>query len=190
VSLSAAVLDALADAGVSREQIIAAVKADIAERDAETAARLEAKRDSNRERQRRKRTKDNALSRDVTPVTRDSRDAPPKEVSKPPVPICSNEQKAPSDLPDWLPAEPWREFVEMRKTMGKRAPFTQAARRNILAKLDKLRGEGHDPAELLAEAVTRGWRGVFAPEGKPAQRGTGPPGNYLDFAIGQKAAAQ
>lgn len=74
MSLSAAVLDALAASGVSREQIIAAVKADIAEREAEDAARREAKKQGNRERQQRKRAKSNAPSRDVTRVTRDSRD--------------------------------------------------------------------------------------------------------------------
>ena len=72
MSLSVAVLDALMAAGATREQIVAAVKADIAEREAIEAARMESKRAGNRERQQRKRAKD----ADVTAVTRDNCDEP------------------------------------------------------------------------------------------------------------------
>jgi hypothetical protein len=79
VSLSAAVLKALADAGASREQLLAAMTADIAEREAEEAAKLEAKRQGSRDRQQRKRERDrNAESRVTAVTTRDARDTPPK----------------------------------------------------------------------------------------------------------------
>lgn len=137
------------------------------------------------ERQKRCRANKRANGHTVT-VTRD---APPKEKkSNPPEPICSNEQTAQEELPNWLPAKPWTEFVEMRRSMGKRAPFTDAAQRNIIAKLGKLRSEGHDPTDLLTEAVSRGWRGVFAPEAKP-KPGRDPP-SYLDHLIENQAESR
>lgn len=77
MSLSAAIIDALITSGATREQLAAAVKADIAEREAAELARLEAQKEGNRDRQRRKRERDShAMSRDVTEVTRDARDTP------------------------------------------------------------------------------------------------------------------
>lgn len=103
MSLSAAILDALADAGATREQIIAAMKADIAERAATEAARIEAQKEGNRDRQRRKRERDNAKSRDVTDVTRDARDTLPndKDILTPPVPpqVISDEITPPIENP-------------------------------------------------------------------------------------------
>jgi hypothetical protein len=162
--MNAATIELLLSKGLSGEDIL------------DVARAMEVKADrTNAERQARHRAK----KRNAVTVTGDT---PPKErKSNPPEPICSNEQTNPNELPTWLPAKPWREFVEMRRSMGKRAPFTDAAQRNIIAKLGKLRGEGHDPADLLTEAVSRGWRGVFAPEVRP-KPGRDPP-SYLDHLI-------
>lgn len=84
MSLSVAVIDALLASGATREQIAAAVKADIAEREAVEAEKLEKRRQGNRERQQRRRAKSNAESR-VTAVTeRDERDPPKEYISNPP----------------------------------------------------------------------------------------------------------
>lgn len=83
---------------------------------------------------------------------------------KPPTPPQSS-----IDLPDWLPAEPWSEFVEMRRQKGKRAPFTVAAAKGIVAELAKLRDSGQDPAEVLRQSVVNGWSGVFPLRGGHAQ---------------------
>lgn len=69
--------------------------------------------------------------------------------------------------PDWVPAEPWANFVLHRKAM-RGVPFTDAARDGVIAELRKLSDAGHDPAELLATAVTRGWRTVFPPRANAA----------------------
>ena len=71
------------------------------------------------------------------------------------------------DLPDWMPIEPWADFVAMRRAKGKRAPFTVAAAKGIVVELGKLRDSGHDPGEVLRASVVNGWSGVFAP--KPGQ---------------------
>jgi uncharacterized protein YdaU (DUF1376 family) len=68
--------------------------------------------------------------------------------------------------PEWVPAEPWAEFVAMRKAM-RNVPFTGAAARGVVGELDKFRQQGHDPAELLRTAVTSGWRTVYAPKTQP-----------------------
>ncbi len=101
MSLSAAIIDALLATGATREQIAAAMKADIAEREAQEAARTEAQREGNRARQQRKRLRDNGVSRDVTDVTRDARDTPPNDIySNPPVtPLdISNEISPPTEI--------------------------------------------------------------------------------------------
>lgn len=65
------------------------------------------------------------------------------------------------DPPDWLDAETWAAFVEMRKAKGQRAPLTTRAQQMIVAKLNRLRADGHDPNACLAESVMNGWSGVF-----------------------------
>lgn len=76
-------------------------------------------------------------------------------------------------LPDWVPADPWLAFVRMRRATPKVA-FTDDAAKRVIAKIDKLRGEGHCPVKLLDKAIERGWRTVFpdddtkAAYGKPA----------------------
>ena len=70
--------------------------------------------------------------------------------------------KTPSvEIPDWVPGEPWQAFVDMRRAKGKRAPFTVAAAKGVLASLGKLRDQGHDPAEVLQQSVVNGWSDVY-----------------------------
>lgn len=158
MTFNAAALKLMADKGLSAHDIAEIAAANETRRDPTAADRMARMREKQR----------NGVTRNVTRT-------PPKEnKSNPPVPICSSEQTT----PDWLPEKPWHDFVEMRRSMGKRAPFTPAAERNIIAKLEKLKAEGHDPAELLSEAVARGWRGIFAPE----RKATGPP-SFLDHLV-------
>lgn len=65
-------------------------------------------------------------------------------------------------LPDWIPADAWEGFVEMRKKM--RAPLTNRAVTLVLGKLEKLRAQGHNPATLLDEAVEHSWKSVYPPK--------------------------
>lgn len=70
-------------------------------------------------------------------------------------------------LPDWLPAEAWSAWLEVRAK--NRAPNTPAALRLALKELAILKASGQDPQAVLERATTRGWRGLFAIEGgKPA----------------------
>lgn len=80
------------------------------------------------------------------------------EKPKPPTPLVA---VAPFVLPEWVPTEPFNGLVEARKKS--RNPMTPRAKQLLVAKLDALRGEGHDPGALLDTATERGWRTVFAP---------------------------
>lgn len=79
--------------------------------------------------------------------------------------------------PSWIDREAWDAFVEMRKEKGKRAPFTQKAKERVIIMLDRLRKQGHPPAEVLWQSVMNGWSGVFpvknmemlAPESVPSK---------------------
>lgn len=63
------------------------------------------------------------------------------------------------ELPAWVPAEAWAAFLEMRKKL--RAPMTAASIDRTVAQLEKLKADGHDPAEVLMQSVQNAWRGVF-----------------------------
>ena len=57
--------------------------------------------------------------------------------------------------------EAWAAFVDMRKAKGKRAPFTDLARKRILFELRRMQADGQDIDEVLWTSVTNGWSGVF-----------------------------
>ena len=58
-------------------------------------------------------------------------------------------------------SEAWAAFVDMRKAKGKRAPFTDLARKRILFELRRMQADGQDIDEVLWTSVTNGWSGVF-----------------------------
>jgi hypothetical protein len=62
-------------------------------------------------------------------------------------------------LPDWMPLENWRGFAEMRQRM--KAALTPRAIAIAIKKLDALRAQGNDPAEVLDQSVVNGWKGIF-----------------------------
>ena len=63
-------------------------------------------------------------------------------------------------LPDWIPAEAWAGYVEMRKKIKK--PMTDRAVTLAINTLDKLRAEGNDPGAVLDQSTLNAWQGVFA----------------------------
>jgi len=67
-------------------------------------------------------------------------------------------------LPDWLAphAVAWGQFEENRWAKHPRAPYTLAAQRGILAKLEKLHDDGQNLHEVLMASVRNSWTDVFA----------------------------
>lgn len=83
-----------------------------------------------------------------------------------------------SSLPDWLPEEAWRDFVAHRKAL--KAPVTELSKKRLLATLEKLRAEGHDPVEVIDQSIATGkWTGLFAVKSS-ARRGATKPQNQHD----------
>lgn len=64
--------------------------------------------------------------------------------------------------PEWIPLPQWTDFEAMRRAM-RGVPFTDAARAGVVRELEKFKARGHDPAALLAHAVTNGHRTVYEP---------------------------
>ena len=109
-----------------------------------------------------KEQRDNALIPDSLIPDSSAPDGADDEPKQPP----AKPAKQAFAAPEWVPADEWRDFVQMRKAM-RNVPFTDAAARGVVAELDKLRQQGHAPHELLRLAVTNGWRTVYPP--KPGQ---------------------
>ncbi len=72
-------------------------------------------------------------------------------------------------LPGWVPAEPWKQFEEMRRR--KKKPMTDAARKLAVGKLDTLRGAGHDVATMLDQTILHAWDTFYAPKADTAPQG-------------------
>jgi hypothetical protein len=66
------------------------------------------------------------------------------------------------DLPDWLPAEPWNGWLEMRA--DKRKWPTPRAVKLTIDKLTRWRGKGHDPGEVLDNATENTWTTIYEPK--------------------------
>lgn len=65
-----------------------------------------------------------------------------------------------SALPDWMPAEQWAGFIDMRKKQKK--PLTNRAIHLAIGTLDKLRASGQDIAAVLDQSTMNSWLGLFA----------------------------
>jgi len=61
--------------------------------------------------------------------------------------------------PEWVPADEWAAFGEMRRKARK--PMTGHAQSLALKELSKLRSQGQDPAAVLNQSILNGWMGLF-----------------------------
>lgn len=75
---------------------------------------------------------------------------------------------AAAPLPAWLPTDAWSAFLDARTAM--RAKPTDRAKALLLATLDRLRDQGHDPRAVLEQSVARSWRGLFPVHADAGQR--------------------
>ena len=98
-----------------------------------------------------------------TPLPREEREEKrEKEEEKKEASPSAQAARARIDLPAWLPAEPWRAFLEMRQTMKK--PPTPHAVALLVKKLDGFRARGFNVAEILNSSTLNGWQDVFEPK--------------------------
>lgn len=64
-----------------------------------------------------------------------------------------------SNIPDWIPAEAWAGYVEMRKK--KRAVMTDRARDLRIKDLAALLEQGQDIGAVLDQSTANGWTDVY-----------------------------
>lgn len=64
-------------------------------------------------------------------------------------------------IPDFIPAEAWQGYVEMRVSI-KKPLKTDRAINLAINTLTKLRDEGNDPGAVLDQSTLHSWIGLFA----------------------------
>lgn len=117
---------------------------------------------------------DNVVTSQVTPP--EYRDRVQKQKEDPPTPHGGRAAKSSVSkfrLPDFVPAEPWNSYVEMRGKLRK--PLTDRAAELAVAELAALQAKGHDPTAVLEQSVMNGWQGLFEIKGKNGINGYGKP---------------
>jgi hypothetical protein len=62
-------------------------------------------------------------------------------------------------LPDWIPENAWRHYIEMRKYIRK--PMTPRAVLLAVQTLDQLMSEGNSPEAVLNQSILNSWSGLF-----------------------------
>ena len=60
--------------------------------------------------------------------------------------------------PVWLPAEPWQQFIAMRK---KDKGFSPHAEKLLLRRLEQLANKGHDPTAVIEQSIMNTYKGLF-----------------------------
>lgn len=63
------------------------------------------------------------------------------------------------DAPEWVPADAWAGWIEMRNQKGK--PLTGRAASNAIEKLKELADAGHPPGDVLDQSTFEAWTGLF-----------------------------
>ncbi len=71
------------------------------------------------------------------------------------------------DLPDWVPADLWADYIDMRKKIRK--PATERAMKLAIRDLEKMAREGQDPAAVLEQSILNSWQGLFPVRGTQQQ---------------------
>lgn len=175
MSLTAAVIDALVAAGATVEQLAAVVKADVAEREAAEAARLETKRSGNAERQARYRERHRNDSNALHDVTECYAVTPPPSLDKSPQTPKINptphvhgegapEREAPAKAwacPEGVNPEHWRDFRANRRR--KSLATTPTAYDHQLELLAKFASDEWPPGRLVQRAAEKGWGTIVDP---------------------------
>jgi hypothetical protein len=72
-------------------------------------------------------------------------------------------------LPDWIPAEAWAGYVEMR-SKKKGGAMTIRARNLKVAELQKFKDAGHDLGAILDKSTANGWTDIYEPKGNPSAK--------------------
>jgi hypothetical protein len=83
--------------------------------------------------------------------------------------VREGEAGEPFALPDWLPAENWSAFEQMRTRIKK--PLTEFAKKLVVKELIKLQAAGQDPVACLDQSTRCCWQDVYAVKDSAARSG-------------------
>ena len=89
----------------------------------------------------------------------------PSKNRKEPSNTCARKKSKQADeieieLPDWLPADAWTDWVEHRREV--KAPLTQRAAELSIKTLAKLKDQGNNPVEVIEQSVLSGkWTALY-----------------------------
>ncbi len=97
--------------------------------------------------------------------TKSTGTASPRLVDQPTEDATMTPHRNAEPLPAWLPPSAWREWQAHR---GRK--LTPEAQRRQVAKLDALRREGYDPAQVIGLAIESGWATFYPPRRNPVGR--------------------
>jgi hypothetical protein len=75
------------------------------------------------------------------------------------------------EIPDWIDVNDWKDFVEMRKKIGK--PMTDRASKLIISKLEKMKVKGISPSVSLQNSILNAWQDVYEPKVHTQQNSMG-----------------
>ena len=70
-------------------------------------------------------------------------------------------------LPEWLPVDSWKSFIEMRKKTKK--PMTERAKELAIKKLEEFYNQRYDVQIIIDAAVMNNWQGFYIPKDKDGQ---------------------
>lgn len=68
------------------------------------------------------------------------------------------EQARAVEIPTWLQASSWEDWVTYRRSQK---GWTEKASALCIRELSKLRDAGHDPTAVIEQSIASGWRGLF-----------------------------
>jgi len=72
------------------------------------------------------------------------------------------------ELPDWLPDETWKTWVDHRKSIKK--PLTLHASKLGISKLERYKQQGFDPIDILETSIANGYQGFFNTTGNKSNQ--------------------
>lgn len=78
-------------------------------------------------------------------------------------------------IPEDIGEDLWTDFLEVRKK--KKAVNSHQALMVLIGKLEALKAQGHNPADVVSESVVNSWKSVFTPKGSPRRDSTPLPEN-------------
>ena len=84
-----------------------------------------------------------------------------KPESKTSTKVIKPPEEKETNIPDWIPKEPWEEFMKVREKL--KAKNTDYAKKVLINSLAKMKEQGHCPTDIINTSILNSWKGVFAP---------------------------